>query len=67
MIHSANARMGQVNKAKQVKYYRDQASSLRAIAASVMDPNVKNGLLVIAEKFDRLADYVENQRHGCTD
>jgi hypothetical protein len=56
-----------VNKSDQVQYYRGTASSLRAISASVMDPEVKSGLLEIAAKFERLADYVENQRHGCTD
>jgi hypothetical protein len=56
-----------MNKAEQVKYYRDRASSLREMAASVMDPSVRNGLQEIAEKFERLADHVENQRHGCTD
>jgi hypothetical protein len=32
-----------------------------------MDPEVKSGLLEIAAKFERLADYVESQRHGCAD
>jgi hypothetical protein len=59
--------VGHMNKAEQVKYYRDRASSLREMAASIMDPAVRNNLQEIAEKFERLADYVENQRHGCTD
>jgi hypothetical protein len=32
-----------------------------------MDPEIKGQLLEIAAKFERLADYVENQRHCCTD
>jgi ribosomal protein S15P/S13E len=56
-----------MTKSEQVKYYRERAASIREIAASVMDPEVRNGLQEIAEKFDRLADYVQGQRHGCTD
>jgi ribosomal protein S15P/S13E len=56
-----------MNKAEQVKYYRDRASSLREMSASIMDPAVRNNLQEIAEKFERLADYVEKQRHSCTD
>jgi hypothetical protein len=56
-----------VNKTEQAKYYRDNAAELRAIAATVMDPQTKSELLDIAAQFDRLADYVERQRHDCTD
>jgi hypothetical protein len=56
-----------MNRAEQVKYYRERSASIRGIAASVMDPEVRNSLHEIAEKFDRLADYVQAQRHGCTD
>jgi ribosomal protein S15P/S13E len=59
--------VGHMNKEEQVKYYRDRASSLREMATTIMDPGVRNSLQEIAEKFDRLADYVEGQRHGCTD
>ena len=56
-----------MNKPEQAKYYRDTAAELQAIAASVMDPQTKSELLEIAAKFERLADYVERQRHDCTD
>jgi hypothetical protein len=56
-----------MKKAEQVKYYRDRASSLREMAAGLMDPGVRSSLYEIADKFDRLADYVEKQPHNCTD
>jgi len=56
-----------VNRPEQAKYYRDTASELRAVAVSVMDPQTRSELLEIAAKFERLASYVERQRHDCTD
>ena len=55
-----------MTKTEQVKYYRDSAATLRAIAAAVLDPEIRNELLETAAKFDKLADWAEKQQTNRT-
>ena len=40
-------------------YYRDTAENLRKLAGTAQLPEVRRELLELAERFDRLAEYLE--------
>ena len=53
-----------MTKTDQAAYYRGSAASLREIASGVLDPEIKSELLLIADRFDLLAQRVESWRHA---
>lgn len=42
-------------------YYRRIAQEIRDLAATSQDPEVRREMLEIAERFQRMADYVERR------
>jgi uncharacterized protein Yka (UPF0111/DUF47 family) len=42
-------------------YYRKTAEDLRVLAGKAQLPEVRRELLELAERFDRMADYVETR------
>jgi hypothetical protein len=44
--------------------YRSQAREIADLAERAEDPSVKAELMALAERFRRLADYVDGHSHG---
>jgi hypothetical protein len=42
-------------------YYRQVAEEIRGLARNAQTPDVRREMLEIAERFDRMADYVERR------